>query len=73
MAAAALSGTSIAAQTGVAASVAPNSNGAPPHTAKVNRSFDYTHLGRDGADHISKMVTDELLARVPSLRQYLVP
>jgi lysophospholipase L1-like esterase len=40
---------------------------------RVNIAFDYTHLGRDGADFFAKMVTDELALQVPSLRQYLVP
>ena len=41
--------------------------------AKVNIAFDYTHLGRDGADYFARMVADELAVQVPSLRQYLVP
>ena len=60
VAAAAASGTTIPAQT-----VAP--------VGKVNRAFDYTHLGRDGADYFATMVADELAAKVPLLSQYLVP
>ncbi len=41
--------------------------------AKANRAFDYTHLGRDGADYFAKIVTDEVAIQVPSLRRYLVP
>lgn len=59
VAAAAASGTTIPAQTGVAA-------------GKANIAFDYTHLGRDGADFFAKMVTDELAVQVPALRPYLV-
>lgn len=80
VAAAAASGTTIAAQTGPApagdmsaASAVKKSDEATLPTAKVNRTFDYTHLGRDGADYFSTMVTDELAARVPSLSQFLVP
>ncbi len=61
VAAAAASGTTIPAQTAVAP------------VGKVNRAFDYTHLGRDGADYFAAMVTDELAAKVPLLSQYLVP
>lgn len=64
VAAAAASGTSIAAQTGAAAALP---------AAKVNMAFDYTHLGREGADYFATMVTGELAARVPTLSQYLVP
>ena len=83
VAAAAVAGTTIPAQTGVA----PSTPTSPAHTTltqksdqtavapmgKVNRAFDYTHLGRDGADYFATMVTDELAAKVPTLSQYLVP
>lgn len=36
-------------------------------------SFDYTHLGREGADHFAAMVTRELAAAVPEMRPVLVP
>jgi lysophospholipase L1-like esterase len=65
VAAAAASGTTIPAQTGVAPSTAPRD--------KANRAFDYTHLGRDGADYFATMVAEELAAKVPLLSQYLVP
>ena len=65
VAAAAATGTTIAAQTGVAPQSATN--------AAAGRVFDYTHVGRDGADYFAKVVTDELAAQVPLLRQYLVP
>ena len=82
VAAAAASGTTIAAQTGVAPSTptsaadtvtqrSDQTAGAP--MGKVNRAFDYTHLGREGADYFATMVTDELAAKVPLLSQYLVP
>lgn len=36
-------------------------------------SFDYTHLGQEGADYFAKMVTDELALEVPEMRPLLVP
>ena len=36
-------------------------------------AFDYTHLGREGADFFSAMVTRELIGAVPALRRYLIP
>jgi lysophospholipase L1-like esterase len=92
VAAAAATGSTIPAQTGVAppsatsavaatstvAAASPTSTTAQ-ESAKVGSMgragsiFDYTHVGRDGADYFAKMVTDELAIQVPSLRQYLVP
>jgi lysophospholipase L1-like esterase len=69
VAAAAATGTTIAAQTGVtlpAQSVVGS-------MGRAGSIFDYTHVGRDGADYFAKMVTDELAIQVPLLRQYLVP
>ena len=75
VAAAAVSGTTIPAQTGVAPPPATSAGGAvaAASTGKVNIAFDYTHLGRDGADYFAGMVAGELAVQVPSLRQYLVP
>jgi lysophospholipase L1-like esterase len=36
-------------------------------------SFDYTHLGSDGADFFSAMVAAELAVKVPKLRRFLLP
>ena len=81
VAAAAASGTTIPAQTGVAPST-PNATDtvvqksdrtAVAPMGKVSKAFDYTHLGREGADYFATTVTDELAAKVPALRQYLVP
>ena len=36
-------------------------------------AFDYTHLGREGADYFATMVTTELAAQVPKMRRLLVP
>jgi lysophospholipase L1-like esterase len=81
-AAAAASGTTIPAQTGVAPSTPTGTADTTTQKSdrtpaapmgKVNRVFDYTHLGREGADYFAAMVADELAAKVPSLSQYLVP
>ncbi len=79
--AAARTGTTISAQP--AAPATPGATPAPAAQAQNNAavepmgqaklSFDYTHLGRDGADYFSKIVTDELAVAVPALRRYLVP
>jgi lysophospholipase L1-like esterase len=44
-----------------------------PGMATPNRSFDYTHLGRAGADHFAALVTHELAEKVPDLRPLLIP
>jgi lysophospholipase L1-like esterase len=44
-----------------------------PALGKINKSFDYTHLGDKGADYFAKMVTDELAIQVPAMRPLLVP
>ncbi len=70
VAAAAAKGTTIAAAT--AASVPPAA-AAVPGMAQPKLSFDYTHLGRVGADFFSAMVADELARQVPELRPLLIP
>jgi lysophospholipase L1-like esterase len=77
--AAAKTGTTISAQPAVAPTpgAAPvpvqQNNAAVEPMGQAKLSFDYTHLGRDGADYFAKIVTDELAAAVPALRRYLVP
>jgi lysophospholipase L1-like esterase len=72
-------GTTIAGSTGVPP--APNT---PPLTqeqinaslepmGQAKLSFDYTHLGREGADFFSGLVTKELARVVPDLRRELIP
>ncbi|MFT3996932.1 MAG: rhamnogalacturonan acetylesterase [Asticcacaulis sp.] len=72
-------GTTIPGSTGV--TPAPN---APPMTAEQIRnsiepmgqtklSFDYTHLGSEGADFFAAIVTRELARVVPDLRRDLIP
>lgn len=78
VAAALLTGTTIPSSTGVtpapATPVAQAQNNAvvePLGQARV--SFDYTHLGREGADFFAAMVTRDLILAVPALRRVLVP
>jgi lysophospholipase L1-like esterase len=42
-------------------------------TAPQRKSFDFTHLGRKGADYFSSMVTEELVQKVPEMRTLLIP
>jgi lysophospholipase L1-like esterase len=48
---------------------------APPveGMAVAKLSFDYTHLGREGADFFSAMMARELAKAVPELRKDLIP
>jgi lysophospholipase L1-like esterase len=72
-------GTTIPGSTGVPP--APNT---PPMTpeqinaslepmGQAKLSFDYTHLGREGADFFAVIVTKELAKAVPELRRELIP
>jgi len=74
VAAALQSGTTIAASTGVPQ---PAAAADPQPVAELlgdlKLAFDYTHLGREGADFFAAMVTRELIAAVPALRRYLIP
>lgn len=67
--------TMTAAATPVAASAPPraqdNAAAEPMGTPKL--AFDYTHLGRDGADFFAAIVADELARQVPALRRNLIP
>ena len=77
VAAALLTGTTIASSTGVpttpgAPAVAQN-NAAVEPLGQARVSFDYTHLGRDGADFFSALVTRDLIAAAPSMRRLLIP
>jgi lysophospholipase L1-like esterase len=77
VAAAAATGTTIPAPKEAAAlSTKANEVEEKPALEPLGRAhieFDYTHLGRDGAEYFSKMVTDELAVQVPAMRPYLVP
>ncbi len=44
-----------------------------PGMAQPKLSFDYTHLGRDGADFFAAMMTRELAEKLPELRPLLIP
>jgi lysophospholipase L1-like esterase len=65
-------GTTIASDTG-----APPAPPAPPRApdafATRTASFDYTHLGREGADYFAEMVTRALARAEPRLRGVLLP
>jgi lysophospholipase L1-like esterase len=68
-----------AAGTGTTIPAATEVNDVPPPAAAVpgmaqpKLSFDYTHLGRVGADYFSAMVTAELARQVPDMRPLLIP
>jgi len=78
VAAAAEKGTTIAAATEtndrppLPASKAAVDPSLPP-LAQPKPSFDYTHLGRKGADYFATMVTQELASHVPQMRPLLIP
>lgn len=74
--AAAATGTTIAASTGVppagdASTSQDNAAMEPQGQAKL--AFDYTHLGSEGADYFAAMVTRLLARAAPDLRRNLVP
>ena len=86
--AALLTGTTIPATTGVPLTVPPAApapaatgastaaqaqNAATEPVGQARTSFDYTHLGRAGADFFAAMVTRDLMIAVPELRRSLVP
>jgi lysophospholipase L1-like esterase len=77
---AAAGGTTIPASAGVPA--VPSPAAAEPQTqsdavvepmGQAKLAFDYTHVGRAGADLFSAMVADELARAVPALRPNLIP
>jgi lysophospholipase L1-like esterase len=72
VAAAATKGTSLPASTGVTATEVIETP-AIAGMAQPKLSFDYTHLGRNGADYFSAMVTAELALAVPEMRPLLIP
>lgn len=76
IAAAAEKGTTIAAATATDPSPRPASEAvvdSSPPWAHPELSFDYTHLGRKGADYFATMVTQELAIQVPQMRPLLIP
>jgi lysophospholipase L1-like esterase len=70
-------GTTIAAATGVpqppAAAVVSPAAASPDTLGDPKLAFDYTHLGREGAEFFSAMITRELISAAPALRRYLIP
>jgi lysophospholipase L1-like esterase len=77
-AAAALTGTTIG-NPPVAAPAAPVPGAPAAPIAAIEPmgdpkwSFDYTHLGHDGADFFSAIVASELAVKVPAMRRFLLP
>lgn len=75
VAAALVTGTTIASSTGVATpppTTSGTTSAAFDPTADPKLAFDYTHLGREGADFFAAMVTHELIAALPALRKFLI-
>jgi lysophospholipase L1-like esterase len=68
--AAAQAGTTIHAQT--ATQTQPPA-AAVPGMAQPKLSFDYTHLGREGADYFAAMMARELAEKIPEMRPLLIP
>ena len=52
---------------------APQDNVAVEPMGAPKAAFDYTHLGREGADFFAAIVADELARQVPALRRHLIP
>ena len=78
VAAALLTGTTIPGSTGVTPTpatpaVPAQNNAAVEPLGQARVSFDYTHLGREGADFFAALVTRDLILAVPALRRVLVP
>lgn len=75
-AAAALGGTTIgnpAPATVATPGVQPSALAVVEPMGDPKWSFDYTHLGHDGADFFSAIVTAELAVKVPAMRRFLLP
>lgn len=74
VAAAAATGTTIASSTGVAPPPppGPQDNAAVEPLGDPKLAFDYTHLGREGADYFSAMVTQMLAEALPGMRKLLL-
>lgn len=71
--AAAETGTTIPApKTEVVVQPPPATPGLPP-LGDAKLVFDYTHLGRAGADLFAKQVADALATQVPEMRPLLIP
>ena len=77
VAAALLTGTTIASSTGVAAApgapAAAQNNAAVEPLGQARVSFDYTHVGREGADFFAALVTRDLIEAAPGMRRLLIP
>jgi lysophospholipase L1-like esterase len=56
---------------GAPSSAQTNASIAPMAQPRI--SFDYTHLGPEGAEFFAKLVVEELAGAVPDLRRNLIP
>lgn len=72
MAAAAQTGTTVAHEVPPPPDVPADPSGRPP-LGQPKSQFDYTHLGRAGADFFAAIVADELTRAVPALRERMYP
>ena len=73
---AAQGGTTIGAAPAASAGAtvaAPQDNAAVEPMGTPKAAFDYTHLGREGADFFAAIVADELARQLPALRGNLLP
>jgi len=70
---AALQGTTIEADKTPRKPAPERAADALPAVAAPQAVFDYTHLGRAGADLFAGLVADELAKQVPAMRPLLVP
>ena len=55
------------------APAAAQNNAAVEPLGQARIAFDYTHVGRDGADFFAALVTRDLIAAAPSMRRLLIP
>lgn len=69
-AAAAIDRVTLPSATGMPTAVEPAT---PPRVARMNRPFDYTHLGPAGAELFAAVVADGLIAAVPDMRTQILP
>lgn len=75
VAAGAVAGQTLPSDTGQVAPLAgaTQNNAVAEPMGQAKLSFDYTHLGREGADFFAAMMTNELAVQVPAMRALLVP
>ena len=67
------SGLPMVASTGPSSTPPAQNNAATEPMGQAKLAFDYTHLGREGADYFAAMVAHDLAEAVPDLSHYLIP